>query len=103
MQQVYLSEVSGSSFSVPMTPMPGDTNLLKVSLSGWGGEPVDMDLEVSYDGGSTWLYGGGCKGAVSHDAGIEFHMSYQLNPTHVRGFFSSQTAVNSTVTFLAGT
>lgn len=83
--------------------MPGDTNALKISVSHWeNGGLLDMDLDVSYDGGQTWLYGGGCKGAVSDPSGIEFHLTYQQNPTHVKGRFSSEKEVLANLTVTAG-
>lgn len=104
MQEVLSYDISSRQFSLPETALPADGgNLLKMTLSHWVGGDLDMDMEVSYDGGATWAYGGGAKGAVSAEAGIEFHFTYQLPPTHVRGSFSSDHDINSTVKILAGT
>lgn len=104
MQEVLSYEASSRQFSLPETAMPEDSgNLLKMTMTHWLGGTLDMDLEVSYDGGANWMYGGGAKGAVSSEAGIEFHFTYQKSPTHIRGTFSSDQDVNSTLKLLAGT
>jgi hypothetical protein len=102
MNEFYSSEVSASQFSIPETPVPDGGTALQLSLSHWLGGNLDVDLDVSYDGGATWMYGGGGKGAISAEAGIEFNFTYQIPPTHVRGSFTSDQLVNSTVRLSVG-
>jgi hypothetical protein len=102
MQEIGSYDVSANSFRIPETPVPEGENSLKMTMSHWTGGSLDLDLEVSYDGGANWMYGGGAKGAISAEPGIEFHFTYQIPPTHVRGYFSSDQDVSSTLKFLAG-
>lgn len=99
--QIVNTEVSSSNFTF-QAPMPGNTNLARIVLSHWLGGTLDMDLEVSYDGGGSWEYGGGCKGAVSAEPSIEFHFTYRSNPTHIKGVFTSEDLVNSNLQVYAG-
>jgi hypothetical protein len=95
MEEFHTQEVSSDKFEVPATPVPGGNNSLELSLSHWVGEPLDIDLEVSVDGGVTWAYGGGGKGVVSSENGIRFSFTYPIHPTHVRGSFRSDQIVTS--------
>lgn len=103
METFYSSEVS-SNFQIPETAIPAGVggNALELSLSHWGGSPVDIDLDISCDGGSTWTYGGGGKGVNSTEGGIVFHFTYQVPPTHVRGSLTSESPVAANMTISAG-
>lgn len=102
MQEFYSQDVSSDKFEIPKTEVPGGNHLLELSLSHWQGDPVDVDLEVSADGGSNWFYGGGGKGIVSAEAGIAFHFTYKDHPTHIRGSFRSDSGITATIKVSAG-
>lgn len=101
MNEFYSSDVESSQFNIPETSVPGG-NAVKLTLSHWLGGTLDLDIDVSYDGGVSWMYGGGGKGAYSAEAGIEFNFTYQLPPTHIRGSFMSDQPVSSTVKLFGG-
>lgn len=102
MTEIYAADISGPDFLTDVVEMPGNTNALKVTLSHWDGATLDLDMRVSYDGGANWLYGGGCKGAISAEGGIEFHFTYGDIPTHVSGSLSSERPISSKIRFIAG-
>ena len=102
MQEVVNIDVLGADFVIPSTPLPGDSNKVKVVLTHWIGGTLDIDLEASYDGGATWEYGGGCRGAISAEPSIEFHFTYRSNPTNIRGSFSSDELVSTNIRVISG-
>lgn len=99
--EFYSQQVDSDKFDIPVIPVPVG-NGLQLSLSHWTGEPVDLDLDVSTDGGATWTYGGGGKGVISAEGGVTFHFTYKEHPTHIRGSFRSDGSVTATVKVAVG-
>lgn len=81
--------------------VPEDTSKVTVVVDAWGEHTLDMDLEVSYDGGSEWLYGGGFKGAVSASPSVQVHLQYNKPISHIRGVVSSDVEINSVVRIIS--
>lgn len=96
-----LSFSDSSLHKTGVLPLSGG-NKITIHFSHWVGDVLDMDLEVSYDGGNTWVYGGGCLGARSEENGIEFHFTYPGDPTHLQGSFRSEKGITSTVRIFSG-
>lgn len=101
MEEFYSQDVSSDEFYIPATPVPSG-NGLHLSVSHWAGDPLDIDLDVSIDGGSSWVYGGGGNGVVSAEGGVIFHFTYKDHPTHIRGSFRSDGSVSATVKVAVG-
>lgn len=89
--------VSSKELSIQPIAVPAGVDKITVVIDEWSRGTVDLDIEVSYDGGKEWMYGGGCKGAVSASPSIEIHMKYGAPITNLRGRVYSDTDINSTV------
>lgn len=74
---------------IPATPLTGYTSLLEIlltqSILGNSATQVQIALEVSYDGGNTWLPGGGTTHNGNGGTSMGGQFSYSSVPTHVRG------------------
>lgn len=102
MNEFLSTVIESDQFELPITSIPSGCDKLLLSVSHWEGEPMDLDLQVSYDGGETWVYGGGGKGVISSGDGNMFHFSYHKPPTHIKGMFRSDGKMTSMVSIAAG-
>lgn len=98
MNEIFCNRTASNRFDVPVIPLTQGSSILKVAFTNWCEEvSLDIDLEVSYDGGETWMYGGGCKGAMKdpNKDGVELILSYQKEPSHIKGSVSSMNDITS--------
>lgn len=74
---------------IPLTPVVGYTTslsfLLSQSILGNSGTGVEIDLEVSYDGGLSFLPGGSTTHNGNSGTSMGGIFSYSQSPTHIRG------------------
>jgi hypothetical protein len=101
MKELHTLNIDSSNHVFGKLPLSGG-NEVHLQFSHWIGSPMDLDMEVSYDGGETWMYGGGCQGAVSAEDGIEFHFKYPGEPTHIKGSCRSEQNISSVAKIYSG-